>query len=150
MFRPCSSNRGNPKSWVKSCSVGCSFGNSPFLLHLGFLIFLAGDQGDLCPSPFHISAVELNVSWHKLGLPSSFSPHCWGLWSLPDNASDHCSLWQKISTSRAFAGINYQFAASEDLPLLWSLKGDTSIPFWRSVSYWEVWAPISTFPLLII
>lgn len=39
MCLTCSSNRGNPKSWVKSRSVGCSFGNSPFLFHQGFLDF---------------------------------------------------------------------------------------------------------------
>lgn len=66
----CSSNRGDPKSWVKS-SVGCSFANSPLHFHLGFIV-LAGDQGGLSPAPFHISAAELNVSWHKLDLPSSF------------------------------------------------------------------------------
>lgn len=123
----------------------------PLSFSSGFLVFLAGDQSHLSPSPFHISAAELNVSWHKLGLPRSFPPHCWGLlWRLPDAVSDHCSLWQKISTNRAFAGINYQFASCEDLPLVWSLKGGTSVHFWCTVSPWEVWAAISAFPLIII
>lgn len=57
---------------------------------------------------------------------------------------------KKKNTSRAFTGINYPFAAPEDLPLIWSLKGGSSINFWCTESSWEVWAAISTFPLFTI
>lgn len=103
------------------------------------------------PSSFPHQCSGADCELTPAELVEQHSPHCWGLlWSLSDAVSDRCSLWQKISTSRAFACINCQFAASEDLPLLWSLKGGTSAHFWCTGSSWEVWAPISTFPLFMI
>lgn len=120
-----------------------ALGIPPFPFIWVFLGFFAGDGDDLSTSMLWTDTNWVYQAAFQL---------------IAGDSSGVCQMLQvtialygkRIPTSRAFAGINCQFAASEDLPLLWLLKGGTSIHFWCTVSSWEVWAGISTFPLLII
>ena len=90
-----------------------------------FLFFLQEekDPGWPLPSSFPYQSCRAECVLKQTGFAKQHSPWCSGLlWSLPDTVSDHCFSCKRhnISMNRGSAGINCQFAASEDLHPPWA------------------------------